>query len=111
MDIVVEGNRLKFGQNPDLAAILLATGDATVAECSPTDRVWGIGWAMGSPQIQDPSQWRGQNLLGVALMQVRSELRAAAGPSSASETLAAVKPGGESGPERPPGLDGSSAQG
>ena len=32
-------------------------------------------FAASSPEAQDPMKWRGQNLLGFALMEVRDELR------------------------------------
>lgn len=78
LEIVVRGNRAKFGQNPDLRAALLATGDKLLVEASPLDRVWGVGLRADDPRIHDPASWRGQNRLGEALMRVRAELRAAA---------------------------------
>ena len=44
-------------------------------EASPYDTIWGIGLAAEDPRAKDPSQWRGQNLLGFALMEVRDEIR------------------------------------
>ena len=44
-------------------------------EASPYDNIWGIRLAASSPEAQDPMKWRGQNLLGFALMEVRDELR------------------------------------
>jgi hypothetical protein len=76
LEIVVRGNRAKFGQNPDLRAALLATGDKLLVEASPLDRVWGVGLRADDPRIHDTSRWRGKNLLGEALMRVRAELRA-----------------------------------
>jgi ribA/ribD-fused uncharacterized protein len=75
-DIVVDGSTAKFGQDPDLRAFLLATGDQVLVEASPRDRVWGIGLAADDERAQDPAQWRGLNLLGFALMQARSALSA-----------------------------------
>jgi ribA/ribD-fused uncharacterized protein len=72
--IVVEGNWLKFSQNPELAAFLRSTGDSVLVEASPVDTIWGIGLAHDAPEAQNPSQWRGENLLGFALMQVRERL-------------------------------------
>ena len=73
--VVVTGNMAKFGQNPKLRAFLLSTGDKILAEASPYDTIWGIGMAEDAPTICDPRTWRGLNLLGFALMQVRDELR------------------------------------
>ena len=76
-DIVYRGNLAKFSQNADLLAQLLATGDKILVEASPTDLVWGIGLAAKDEKATDPSQWRGKNWLGEALIQVRRELAAA----------------------------------
>lgn len=73
--IVYSGNLAKFEQNADLRERLLATGDRIIAEASPTDTIWGIGLTNGDPRAKDPAQWRGKNWLGIALMQVRDELR------------------------------------
>ena len=75
--IVLAGNRLKFTQNPDLLALLLATRGTEMVEASPYDRIWGIGLAATDPKAQDPATWRGQNLLGKVLTQLREELLAA----------------------------------
>lgn len=72
-NVVVDGNRAKFGQHPDLGGYLAGTGEAILVEASPQDRIWGIGLGAEHPDAGDPHRWRGQNLLGFALMQVRSE--------------------------------------
>jgi ribA/ribD-fused uncharacterized protein len=77
-EIVYRGNVAKFSQNPDLRDLLLATGDLTLAEASPTDRIWGIGLAAENPRATKRSAWRGTNWLGEALMRVRAELRGGA---------------------------------
>ncbi|MET9107481.1 NADAR family protein [Streptomyces zhihengii] len=74
--IVREGSVHKFGQDPELAAFLLATGDRVLVEASPLDRIWGIGLAADDERAGDPARWRGLNLLGFALMEAREELRA-----------------------------------
>ena len=74
--IVYEGVLAKFSQNPELGARLLATGDAFLAECEPSDKIWGIGMALDDPQCGDRSSWHGQNLLGYTLMKVRRRLEA-----------------------------------
>lgn len=76
-DLTLPGLYEKFTQNPRIRDILLSTGDALIAECSPTDRIWGIGLPVGHPLVQDPDSWRGSNLLGRLLMDVRSEIRRA----------------------------------
>jgi ribA/ribD-fused uncharacterized protein len=64
----------KFAQNPELEAELLATGNRIIVEASPTDRIWGIGLAENDPMIYIESKWRGTNLLGKVLMDVRTQL-------------------------------------
>jgi ribA/ribD-fused uncharacterized protein len=54
----------KFDAHADIRAVLLATGDETIVEDSPSDYYWGRG-ADGS----------GQNMLGQILMRVRTDLR------------------------------------
>ncbi|MGN6153986.1 MAG: NADAR domain-containing protein [Lysobacteraceae bacterium] len=45
-----------------------------LVEASPVDAVWGIGLAAADPGAHDPERWRGANLLGFALMDVRARL-------------------------------------
>ena len=73
--LIVAGNLCKFTQNAPLRDFLLSTGDALLVEASPYDRIWGIGLAAEDPLAKDPSAWRGQNLLGFALMEVRDQIR------------------------------------
>ena len=75
LGIVVKGNLLKFGQNPRLGKFLLHTGNSVLVEASPLDTIWGIGLGANSDAARDPSRWRGLNLLGFALMEVRSKVR------------------------------------
>lgn len=75
-DAVVMGNTAKFSSTPRLRSFLLETGDDVLVEASPVDRVWGIGLAWDAPAACRPREWRGQNLLGFALMAARDRLRA-----------------------------------
>lgn len=77
LEIVIEGNLAKFGQDPALRDFLLGTGSRVLVEASPLDRVWGIGLTADDPRALDPASWLGLNLLGEALMEVRSRLSAA----------------------------------
>jgi len=58
-DVMLEGLRAKFSQNPDLKAKLIATYPARLHENSPTDLYWGV---------------KGKDMLGKLLMKVRDEL-------------------------------------
>ena len=73
--IVKRGIRAKFRQNPDILAMLLGTGNALIAECSANDTTWGIGFGIDDERWHDVSTWRGKNLLGRILMEVREEFR------------------------------------
>jgi ribA/ribD-fused uncharacterized protein len=73
-EAVVRGNLAKFGQHADLGAFLRATGDRVLVEASPRDRIWGIGMGASNPDARHPARWRGLNLLGFALMEVRRQL-------------------------------------
>jgi ribA/ribD-fused uncharacterized protein len=75
-DVVVRGNRLKFAQHPALQTFLRHTGDRILVEASPSDRIWGIGLSATDADANAPSRWRGENLLGFALMEVRRRLMA-----------------------------------
>jgi len=44
-------------------------------EASPTDTVWGIGLRESDPAALDPEKWRGLNLLGFALVEVRRRIQ------------------------------------
>ena len=76
LDIVVQGNVAKFGQNEAMRAFLLGTGSKVLVEASPRDRIWGIGMGAANPAATQPAQWRGRNLLGFALMAAREQLLA-----------------------------------
>ena len=72
--IVLEGNLLKFRQNEELREKLLATGDKTIVEASPRDRIWGIGFGERNA-LNQKERW-GLNLLGKALEETRRILHA-----------------------------------
>ena len=73
-DLVVNVNLAKFGSNVDLSNFLLSTGNRVLVEASPVDKVWGIGFAEGDDASTNPNLWKGENLLGFALMEVRDQL-------------------------------------
>jgi ribA/ribD-fused uncharacterized protein len=74
-DIVKFGNIHKFSQHPKFADYLLQTENKVLVEASPTDIIWGIGLSRDSKDIENIYAWRGLNLLGFALMEVRDILR------------------------------------
>ena len=90
-DAMLLAVRHEFKGNPELAALLLSTGDKIIVEAAHYDKIWGIGldtwdgknrgalrrvpcgkieWAV------PPEQWpKNGNGLGKTLMQVRCELQ------------------------------------
>jgi len=81
--IVLVGNIAKFSQNADLNQTLMDTELTTLVEASPLDNIWGIGLGEQTRdgdavlEIYDRSEWKGLNLLGQVLTQVREGFKAA----------------------------------
>lgn len=73
-DVVKQALYLKFTQNDKLAEKLKGTGNAILCECAVHDKIWGIGLSMRDPNRLYKSKWKGTNLLGKALMEVRTML-------------------------------------
>ncbi len=69
------GNFLKFYQNPDLREILLRTNGRLLVEVNPNDSVWGIALAIDNPDRLDSNKWKGENMLGEILTNVRNDLQ------------------------------------
>jgi ribA/ribD-fused uncharacterized protein len=74
-EFVVEGNCHKFSQNKNLKKFLLYTGDTIIVEAAPNDFIWGIGLSQDDKDAANPFKWKGTNLLGFALMEVRDKLK------------------------------------
>ena len=72
--VVFEGLTAKFSQNEGLKAKLKATDNSILAECAVKDRICGIGLSMNDPDRLKIDKWKGQNLLGYALMMVRERV-------------------------------------
>jgi len=71
---VVKGNLAKFSASEVLKEFLIKTGEQVMVEASPVDSIWGIGLAAEDANAGNPSKWKGENLLGYALMEVRDVL-------------------------------------
>lgn len=63
----------KFASHRKLREFLLNTAEQVLVEASPSDRIWGIGYAE-QDALDYRFQW-GENLLGKTLMLVREKLR------------------------------------
>lgn len=72
--IMVDILKAKFA-NPVLNQILIETGDLELVEGSPYDAIWGVKLDWKRNEILDRRNWRGRNLLGKALMEVREYYR------------------------------------
>ncbi len=73
--LVAEGVLAKFQQNEELGKYLLSTANDILVEASPTDEIWGIGLSESEAKVTPPEKWKGQNLLGKVLMDVRSQIK------------------------------------
>jgi ribA/ribD-fused uncharacterized protein len=73
-EIVFKGNYHKFSQDERLKTFLLQTNDRILVEASPYDVIWGIGLTAQDENAQKPANWKGLNLLGFVLMEVRDKL-------------------------------------
>ena len=82
--IVHRALKAKFGQNPDLLETLFKTGNTLLVEASPSDKIWGIGLSQDNPLALNKSTWKGLNLLGQILTDVRDELRNEMKPGATS---------------------------
>lgn len=65
----------KFNQNDEYKNGLLSTDNYLIAEAAPRDKIWGIGMGANNPDLNDPKKWKGSNILGWALMEVRDQLK------------------------------------
>ncbi|OSX73726.1 hypothetical protein BU14_0330s0016 [Porphyra umbilicalis] len=80
-EVAFVGCLAKFVADPALAAALVATaagpaGPRRLVGATQQEREWGVGLSIDDPGVEDPSAWRGENLLGVALERVRDVLLA-----------------------------------
>lgn len=50
------------------------TGDRILVEASPFDEIWGVKMSADNASIKDTRNWKGQNLSGFALTEVKEVL-------------------------------------
>lgn len=73
--VIKKGLLEKFKTNPKCQQYLLRTGSKQIVEAAgPRDQYWGIGVFIRSDDVLNKSKWKGFNLLGKTLMEIRSEL-------------------------------------
>ena len=71
-NVVLDANKYKFEQNEDCREFLLSFNKHTIfAEAAPWDSIWGIGLGPDAAAALDIYKWRGENLLGEAIREVR----------------------------------------
>lgn len=73
-ELVTQGNVLKFAA-PERRGVLLGTQERVLVEAAPNDGIWGVALDAQQAHRVGPSGWKGQNLLGYALMEARARLR------------------------------------
>lgn len=73
-EYMIKHLRARVSQDSVLRKALLGTKDKIIVEASPFDKIWGIGLYSSDPRSDDPSNWRGLNLLGKAYMKLRQEI-------------------------------------
>lgn len=74
--VMVDANKAKYSQNEELKQLITSDefkGKGYV-EASPLDCIFGIGLSENDPLADDEKYWKGQNLLGKALDEVRDWL-------------------------------------
>ena len=64
-------NFAKFTQNVKFRKILIGTKELKLVETNGKDTIWGIGLYANDDNVLDESKWKGRNLLGEVLMQIR----------------------------------------
>lgn len=64
----------KFSQNEQLKIALINTQGKTLVEASPSDKIWGIGMHKSEALVTPPNKWKGLNLLGKLLTEIREDL-------------------------------------
>lgn len=62
--IVKRGMYLKYTQNPELKEVLLQYRGKQFVEASPYDAIYGIKMGMWDVGVENPDNWKGENLLG-----------------------------------------------
>lgn len=74
-DVMYTACRSKFTNNKQAKKELLSYPGKTFVEASPFDTIWGIGVGEYDYRATNPNLWKGQNLLGKVLTQLRDELQ------------------------------------
>ncbi len=68
-------NLCKFQQDENLKFKLLETENSILVNADAFDPVWGIQKKITDLDIKNPHSWKGKNLLGFILMEIREEFK------------------------------------
>lgn len=72
--VALRCNREKYAQHEKARKELLSTEEKMIGEGS-ANKVWGVGMHISDTNVIDQEKWKGFNLMGNILMQIRSEIR------------------------------------
>ena len=73
-DIVMKQALLIKFEIPKFKKFLKDSGDQSLVEANKFDLYFGIGLSPSDPKALDQKQWRGRNVLGNLLMEVREQV-------------------------------------
>ncbi|KAI1696654.1 AAA domain-containing protein [Ditylenchus destructor] len=65
----------KFVQNKVLADRLVDTADYILIEANRDDKFWAVGLPLQHASLKNPEKWKGKNMLGKLLMELREKLK------------------------------------
>lgn len=64
----------KVNQSKAIQNFIKQHKDKIFVEASPFDAIWGIKMSENDPNIEDPTKWKGQNLLGEVYNELKKEI-------------------------------------
>jgi len=70
-EVMMTGVSAKFTQSTFLKQFLLYTDKKLIIEANPRDSFWSCGLGLRDPMVASKQHWKGDNVLGDILMQVR----------------------------------------
>lgn len=73
-NVMLDILKAKFYSDDFLKDELLSTEGKVLVFANENDTVWGVGLGSYSNNILEEENWKGQNLLGKALMEIREEM-------------------------------------
>ncbi|KAL7070376.1 hypothetical protein ACQ4LE_010356 [Meloidogyne hapla] len=72
--VMVIANLEKYKQNAELRRMLVSTSGSLLVESTSKDLFWGAGAGINSPAIRDMANWKGKNVLGLILTDIRMRM-------------------------------------